>query len=511
MLTNAGILCLEVKGGEVIFEDGFWIHVDLHNNNFIKREGPFKQVLGNMYSLRSHIKRTLPHNHVIQSVAFGCGVLFPDIYFNAHSLEYPREWIFDKRNFQQNIDDYINSLYNHWQKRLYESGQTPLALNNHQVEIVAQLFRQDFHFKTKLPAVLSAIENQQTLLTEEQFELLRYLFDNERVMVDGGAGTGKTLLAMHHASESAQSGLKVLYLTYNKLIAEDIRRRIGTDNLKVVCLHDYLIELTQLKLPIEPKERANYYTNGLPNAFMNLEEHQFTTFDALVIDEGQDLLNEDYLCCFERLLNKGLSGGRWAIFYDVYQNLYNPTLEDGLMLIKSLNPVAFKLNMNCRNTKQIAEYNAKSTSISAARVLKIAGDEVVTFRFNSSLEMLHSIQEAVKKLMKEGVNLSDVVILSSHRKENSKLFETTKTPFASICRFEPMTPETWNLAPDNTLRYMTVHSFKGLEAKIVLLVDFELYSIFNHSESKQEAYGNMLRYTAISRAKAMLYEFVVEK
>lgn len=511
LLTRHGILCLEVKGGEVVYEDGYWIHVDFANRNHIKTEGPFKQVASNMFSLKSQAYRCLPHNHIIQSTLFGCGVMFPDIYFNAHSLEYAREWIFDQSSFDKGIDDYLLKLYGFWRHNRLESGKPILDLNEQKVEMIAQYFRQDFHCKVLLPAIIETIEKQQILLTEEQFELLRDLFDNPRVLVNGGAGTGKTVIAVHAASECARKGAKVLYLTYNKLIAQDIRKSLNIPNLKVVCLHDYLLEVTGLAVPADPKAQSLFYSHSLPEAFLTLNEAQMTQYDTLIIDEGQDLLNEVYLSCFERLLINGLQGGNWLVFYDQYQNLYNGNLEDGLMLIRSLNPVEFKLQMNCRNTRQIAEFNEKSTAIAAARVLKITGDEVTLVVSNNPQQLLKDVQQRVKELIKAGINLSDVVILSSHRKDKSKLFAVSSKPFESICRFETATTETWHLIPDNTLRFMTVHSFKGLEAKIVLLVDFEEDSIGSHNDFDATAYRNMLRYTAISRAKVMLFEFRVEE
>jgi hypothetical protein len=66
-------------------------------------------------------------------------------------------------------------------------------------------------------------------LTEEQFAVLEILCDFPRVGVSGGAGTGKTLVAMERARRLAAEGRRVLLICYNRgLPAISDRARTGS-------------------------------------------------------------------------------------------------------------------------------------------------------------------------------------------------------------------------------------------------------------------------------------------
>ena len=46
-------------------------------------------------------------------------------------------------------------------------------------------------------------------------------------MIQGNAGTGKTLLALDFALKKANDGMKVLYLAYNKNLVNNLKRNLG--------------------------------------------------------------------------------------------------------------------------------------------------------------------------------------------------------------------------------------------------------------------------------------------
>ncbi|NJO76961.1 MAG: DEAD/DEAH box helicase family protein [Leptolyngbyaceae cyanobacterium RM1_406_9] len=53
--------------------------------------------------------------------------------------------------------------------------------------------------------------------------ILRY---QKRAAIIGGAGTGKTLLAIEKAAQLAESGLRVLFVCYNTNLAKWISGRL---------------------------------------------------------------------------------------------------------------------------------------------------------------------------------------------------------------------------------------------------------------------------------------------
>ena len=57
VICPEGVLCVEVKGGEVSCTNGVWEFVNRYGKKTRKSEGPFQQVQGNMQSLRRRLSR----------------------------------------------------------------------------------------------------------------------------------------------------------------------------------------------------------------------------------------------------------------------------------------------------------------------------------------------------------------------------------------------------------------------------------------------------------------------
>ena len=76
----------------------------------------------------------------------------------------------------------------------------------------------------------------------------------------------------------------------------------------------------------------------------------------LVVDEGQDLLNSDFLSALNHVVEGGLKSGEWAVFLDpgIQARLFDRFSLEAYQYLKSLNVPEYKLDINCRNTLQIA-------------------------------------------------------------------------------------------------------------------------------------------------------------
>ena len=118
LISERGILCLEVKGGDVTHHDGMWEYTNSTGNVFKHHEGPFEQASTGAQSLRLYIKDNYKKKelHKYKTCLYGHGVLFPDIVFSQKGPGIDNEIIYDKYKYQK-IENFINHLYDYWESK----------------------------------------------------------------------------------------------------------------------------------------------------------------------------------------------------------------------------------------------------------------------------------------------------------------------------------------------------------------------------------------------------------
>lgn len=88
-------------------------------------------------------------------------------------------------------------------------------------------------------------------VSHEQYVIMQNFFVNKRMLIYGPAGTGKTLLAMEQCRRLRAEGKKVLYVCYNRLIANSVREKFNEENksdIDVYTLPALLMKLCKLRL-----------------------------------------------------------------------------------------------------------------------------------------------------------------------------------------------------------------------------------------------------------------------
>ena len=244
-----------------------------------------------------------------------------------------------------------------------------------------------------------------------------------------------------------------------------------------------------------PDLSQHFYEKELPATFMAAED--VPAYDLVIIDEGQDLLTDTYLECVDRIVRDGLGNGTWAIYYDPNQNIFNSYAQLDAMIMKlrkEAYAMSWKLHANCRNTKQIANANILMTNIPNQGKPTVSGPQVEYDSYNGREDERRKINAIVRNIKDSGAVGGDFVILSRYTLTNShnglgltgldKDLGTLKT-----------TGPLWK-AKKNDVRFSTISGFKGLESKIVIMIDIDHFS---NEETR------LLNYVAASRACAMLY------
>lgn len=489
VVCKRGIACLEIKGGRVECTDGKWIFTDRYGVAREKPEGPFAQVTGNMFSLSKILKDKFVNSPHMKNALVACGVVFPDIEFKSVSQEIITEIIYDSKT--KDITEYINGIFDYWTTRQHRE---PSMLSKAEVKDIVDYLRGDFTFIPTLRDRLDSVEKHLVRLTNEQSQIMYALGMNQHLLIEGNAGTGKTLLAMNFASQRAAKGDKVLYLTFNKNLSKNINSQIEeSDNLKVINIHALFGEYVTVDLAKMAANPQKYFGEELPEAFfdyingLSADELEEIKYDLLVMDEGQDIIKPVYLYSLDALLKGGLEKGNWAILYDEKQNIYNPEYADGMEILESYNNTKFKLFVNCRNTVQIGTYSSKTSGVEITDFLQENGEEVQKISYTDEADFKQKIKDIMKNLRAEKVDPTEVAFLAPKKYSNSML------SVAGISVNELGDDyDSKSLLP----KFATIQGFKGLDAKIVILVDVD--NILDRNWSR-------LMYIAGTRARTLLY------
>lgn len=491
VVCERGVACLEIKGGRVECRDGQWTFIDRYGTERVKPEGPFAQVTGNMFSLRDILKKRFEGNPHMKNILMASGVVFPDITFHSDSQEIIPEIIYDRTT--EDISEYMNQVFDYWQQRQHRE---PSKLSPSDIREVVQFLRADFCFIPSLNDRLEQVEQKLVRLTKEQAQLMQALGMNDHLIVEGGAGTGKTLLAAEFARRQLEQGARVLYLTYNKNLAHHVMRSLPeTDQLKVVNIHALFGEYVPVDVEELQKDPQKYFAHILPERFYDyISEKQSTDpdaadmqYDLLIMDEGQDILKPLYLYSLDCLLKGGLDHGKWAVFYDEKQNIYNPEYQDGMDILRSYSHTKFRLFVNCRNTVQIGTYSAKASGVTFAEFMRENGEEVGKISYEDEKDFGGKIKEIMKTLREGKVSPGDITFLSPKKYKNSKL-ATLKLAVNELRD---------DFKPDPSVPvFATIQGFKGLDAKVVILCDVEAL--------RRETFSQYI-YLAGTRARTLLY------
>lgn len=477
IVPSLGVLCLEVKAcNKLQRKDGLWFY---GQDPIGDPRGPFKQAAEAMHSLRQQVLRCNP---ALSRVPFWSAVAFPFIDFNAVSAEWHPWQVIDSTRFRrQPIASIVEGILR--KARSFLSGQLTArwfrevdhSPDKQHVAAIARILRPDFEFAEKTSDRRARQQADILRYTEEQFEALDTMEENERVLFTGPAGTGKTVLALEAARRASAAGKETLLLCFNRLLGHWLSRQAAAQANRVTAgtFHQYLFSLADTPLPQEPGD--SFWKLDLPDAVACklLDGHgDSARFDLIIADEVQDLLTPSYLDVLDLVLKGGLAEGRWMMFGDFErQVLYGQdrNLAEELIRARLRSFARCSLRVNCRNTPRVATLSHLLGKLSPnySRVLRPDDsiDPVISYYVTPS-QQRKELARTLALLRGESFVNDDIVVLSPR--------------VGSHCAAARLTDESWvgQVAPfehaaPGQIRYTTIRSFKGLDSPVVIVTDIE--------------------------------------
>jgi hypothetical protein len=342
-----GLLVLEAKGGEITYDPPTrrWLQAGRSGKHALD-EDPFHQARDEMHSLVEILehqpgwKRWRP--------SYGYGVAFPDSLYEQDAHPAARaDWVIDHDDMGR-LAERVAEIMRGWRRpgRRFgaegmEALQQALGLR---VEIRAPL-RLRFHEEDR-----KIVE-----LTDDQTYVLSYVTKRRRAAIVGGAGSGKTTLALQVAKRLASGGNLTLLTCFSWRLAEHLRECVaGTPKLDVFHFHGLcrrLAEEAGVMVPPEPADPgdlSHYYETVLPDLLAEAAAHLGPRYAAMVVDEAQDFRPAWWPKLLS--LHREPETGYLFVFSDSNRNLY----EDGPP--EDLVGTTLPLPANLRNTKHIHEF-----------------------------------------------------------------------------------------------------------------------------------------------------------
>lgn len=467
-----GFLVLEVKGGSIIYngEEGTW-----YQNDRLLKKSPFEQAVASKYKLRDFFQEKLG---CIPRCTFAHAVCFPDVF--TEEIKFPSDGdaqiCITGKHFSD-ISDKVLKVMNSF----ISVGSKPLSEKD--IDQIHNLLMPYCEYGMSLRDRIGQAEQALFRLTENQCRFLEFITYHKEALIEGCAGSGKTIMAIKKARELAAEGKDVLLLAYNRMIGDHLTSSVSDlKNVTASTYHKFCRDHLQRagELPAHTGDQ-DYWEQQLPDAFASLIAENPIKYDAVIVDEGQDFLLE-YWVTIEELVREG---GHFYIFYDPDQNVYGTKME---FPIKT---EPFNLNDNCRNTvnifNKLKQYAEREMHISTDAP---EGEKVVEYRLTNNTSRRNQLGKILHDLVNvHGIDRDRIVILGGHSIGGTCLGNNPRIGNFYITEDMEDRP--------NSINYHTYMKFKGCEADAVILLDVD---------SNDERWAErMPLYTTISRAKHMLY------
>lgn len=448
-IEGAGIVCLEIKGGDVWHDgDTWWQRRRGHEHKI----HPVRQAREACYALRDFIEKDVRWSQ--GRLRWDHVVVFPNAEIDADFAlpECPRWKVVDRNDLSTLVDMLKHVL-------IRQELDRPLLSQRGIDQLSTALSGRGLPQRSVVARAL-ANEDAADALTEHQAVVLDAIQLLNRVEIRGGAGSGKTFLAMEQARRLSAKGQRVALVCYSHGLASYLERIAATwprrqQPAYVGEFHDLGKQWGAPEGPEESianAETAQFWENDLPlqMAELAMELDHGHRFDSIVVDEAQDFADS----WWEPLLIalKDPDDGGIYVFTDEGQRVFDRHGAPPVPLVPLI------LDHNLRNTRQIA--NAFQPLVD--HPMRFLGGEgpVVKFVACAREDALGVGDDEVELLLEQGWRPEDVALLttgSRHPEQTERQKDGHKAYWDSF----------WDA---EQVFYGHVLGFKGLERRAVVVV-----------------------------------------
>jgi hypothetical protein len=361
----------------------------------------------------------------------------------------------------------------------YGSGHAPLSGDG--AHYVVEALTAQLGGQLSLLSIAEEHEHRVDQMTRDQARVLGMLRYQRRVKVTGGAGSGKTWLALEQARRLVEAGERVGLLCYSRGLARYFQRVVETwpRNKRPAYVGLFHALPLQWGAPQPPEDKnadvqSAYYEEQLPAAMAELAATlpDAERFDSVVIDEAQDF-GEAWWTATLACLRDREGGGLFA-FLDEAQRIFNRYGEVPIPL------PPYPLDENIRNTKRIAQ----TFGSLVGEQMRYRGLDGPPVRFVqcATEDALETANDEIDRLVDQGWVQSQIALLTTGRRHEMQVELTEE--FGDWASY-------WDeFFAEDSVFYGHVLGFKGLERPVVVLA---VNGIRDVERAKEYLYVGMSR------------------
>lgn len=498
-----GIIVVEVKGGEIKVDSGDWYTKPRNSSEWKPlQRSPFAQAADQRFALQRYLGRSkgLPGSAFCHAVAFpGCDVtsdLGPDA---------PRQLALGMADLRDPTAA-LHAVRAHW-------GDTP-GISARVLDDVVSELRPTFEM-TVLSATAAAVTadgleretRRQVEMVGSQVRAYHELLSSDRVVVLGGAGTGKTVIAGELAKQMTGTGSRVLLACHRAGVQSFLQTLLklpatqrAYDGTAPGALHVASwprIASAVAKAAGRPHVAAQ--DEHLDEHFLAFRDRLEQPYDVLIIDEAQEFTPRQVEAMTWLLSDPDSSAVH--LFADPFQHsgLFSTATRDRLeknIRYRWTPPPdmqAVMLTMNCRNSTPVAALASEFYPDDAPRAVVDAQPPV--FHTVAAASVAAELFRLVSGLIEEEGFLANqllVVLIGMSFKDVQRAAAhagVATVPVEDLYRF-PLTPKDLRVAagPPDTVQ--------GLEADVVVVG-------YAHRSGLRGTLREM--YIATTRARTLLH------
>lgn len=367
ILWRGTVIVVEVKGGGVRKHNGVWYTVDRYGDWHRLATSPMEQARSAGFALRSILKE-----QGIGWFAHEAVVVTPDIDTPPNAVGWlPTHWLARDQMSSAGLAAALDAVVAG--ARQAPSGEKLARIDDLRTSLFGEFTRMPV-----IDAQRGAVIEEQNRATAGQSRVLGALARNQRMLVHGGAGTGKSLVLVEAAKQEADQGRSVLVTFRSVALGRFFAPHLDSRAVDVI--------------PFENLGTAGRY-------------------DVVLIDEAQDMMTAEAMDRIDTVIVGGRGNGRWRMFLDPNNQAHvDGEYDVDVAALVADEAVTVDLDLNVRNTRAIVHVVQEYLGADVGDPGIVHG-EGVRWHTTEGGPTVSDGMDVAERLIDEGVRRSEIWII----------------------------------------------------------------------------------------------------